>query len=571
LDVLESREDETPLLPWVLAAASAQGLRERAAAVVADLGGQATDADRVARSFAAELAPLPHRAVVFGHTRADLLAGLDAVAAGEEDARALTGEVLEPPKVAFVFSPLGCEHPGMGLDLLESNAAFRRSIDVYDRALAHALDWSLEDLLRNRNGAPPLARLDVRQPALFAVSTALAELWRSFGVDPDAVIGHSVGEIAAAASAGALSPADAARVAATWGRSSARMEGKGAMASVPLPVGEVEARRRRLWISGVNAPTRTAVSGDREAVEGLLEELALEGVHGRSMGIPGPGHSPGMAPIHAFFMEELANLSPREGTASFYSAVEGGPIPAADLDAGYWSRNLRQPVLFEAAIRSLVEDGCSILIEVGPHPVLVDAIEEILGEREGGLVTGTLDEDDPGYLIFSLAKAFVHGAEVDWRAACGDFALLPPRFLAPAPLSAGDDEALRAERRSQLAGMNEAEQEETMREMVRDHLAVLLDDEPQAVLDATRAFRDLGLDSQGALRLRDRLRRETGIALAKTAIFDHPTIEALGRHLRLKVLGQDRRPLPAETEEGELQRIDQMDPDALVELSRKAS
>jgi acyl transferase domain-containing protein len=580
VDAPDTREDESPLLPWVLSAPSPEELGRRAEAIKTEVSDGTTPADLVARSLAAELAPLPHRAVVFGRTRADLLDGLDAVAQGTDNPGTLVGRALDPARVAFVFSPLGCEYPGMGLDLLEANDTFRAWIGAYGVALSRVLDWSLEDLLHDRAGAPPLGRLDVRQPALFAVSASLAELWRSFGVDPDAVIGHSVGEIAAAASGRALTPADAARVAATWGRSSARLEGTGAMASVPLAAEKVEARlrrsRRRLWISGVNSPSRTAVSGDAKAVKGLLEELALEGVHGRSMGIPGPGHSPGMAPIDAQFMQELSDISPREGSATFYSAATGEPIRSTNLDAGYWSRNLRQPVLFEAAVRSLLDDGYSIFIEVGPNPVLVDALEEILAERGVGFATGTLDEDDPGYLLLSLARAFVNGAEVDWRAVCRDLPLLPPTFRRPpTPESVREDSALLAERRSQLVSMTEAAQEGAMRELVGHQLAALLGDEMPVVLEETRAFRDLGLDSPAALRLRDRLGHETGIALAKTAIFDHPTVEALARHLRLMILGRDQvpsaDPKPGEAEEGALQRIDEMDIEALVELSRKSS
>jgi acyl transferase domain-containing protein len=578
LDAPDTREDGFSLLPWVLTASSPEGLRERASKVRAQWSEGTRAPDRAASALAREAAPLPHRAVVFGESREELLGGLDALATGVGAAGVLIGEALDPARVAFVFSPLGCEHPGMGLDLLGSRA-YRRSLDACGEALSRILDWSLSDALRERPGAPPFARLDVRQPALFAVSVSLAELWRSFGVEPAAVLGHSVGEVAAAASGRALTLTDAARVAATWGRSSMRMEGRGAMASLPLPAAAVDRRLKRspgrLWVAGINAPSRTAVAGDGEAVEELLAELAREGIHGRSMGIPGPGHSPGMEPVHEWFMDELSGLSPREGTAAFHSATSGGPVPPSSLDARYWSRNLRRPVLFEQAVRSLAAEGCSIFVEIGPHPVLVEAIEETLAERER-FVTGTLDQDEPGYLLLSLARSFVHGAEVNWTAVCETLPQLPPGFRVPPAAPHGHEDRAQLERlRSALEGMTATGQEETMRELVRRQLTTILGAKAPAAPDPARSFRDLGLDSKGALALRDRLRRETGVGLAKTAVFDHPTVEALARHLRLVALGPEEgsRPqsVPVVNDEEALSRIDEMDVAALVELSFEPS
>src|SRR6187551_2326824 len=230
-------------LPWVLTAHDREELRARAR----ELGARIAETPpeelvELAASLAGQAEPLPHRAVVLGGEPDEAVRGLDGLAQGKPGAGVVHGEAREGARVAFVFSPLRAEYAGMGLGLLDRYGTFADRVTACDEALAPLVEWSLDDVLRGREGAPPLERLDVCQPALFAISASLAELWRSFGVRPDAVLGHSVGEIAAAAACGALDLADAARVAATWGRSSMRLEGTGAMASLPLSVEEVEQR-----------------------------------------------------------------------------------------------------------------------------------------------------------------------------------------------------------------------------------------------------------------------------------------------------------------------------------------
>src|SRR6476469_4184734 len=250
-------------LAWVLTAHDAGELRARARALGARIAAAApAELAELAASLAGQLEPLPHRAVVLAAGPDEAVRGLDGLARGDTGAGVVRGEAREGGRVAFVFSPLRAKYAGMGLGLLDRYDAFADPMATFEEALAPLLEWSLEGVLRGREGAPPLERLDVNQPALFAVSASLAELWRSFGVRPDAVLGHSVGEIASAAACGALDPADAARVAATWGRCSMRLEGAGAMASLQLSAAEVERRLERwpgkLAISGLNAPSWTA-------------------------------------------------------------------------------------------------------------------------------------------------------------------------------------------------------------------------------------------------------------------------------------------------------------------------
>lgn len=399
----------------------------------------------------------------------------------------------------------------MGHDLLVDDL-FRDRLQACDAALCPFLDWSPAEVLREAPGGPPFERLDVSQPLLFAVSVALTSLWRAAGFEPDAVLGHSVGEIAAAACCGALPLEDAARVAATWGHSSMRMEGAGQMVSLPLPVEMTEERISRwggrLWVAASNAPTWTAVSGEDEAAEELLGELAEDGIHGHPLGIPAPGHSPLMEPVDAWFREELAQIAPSASEVPFYSAVSGGRIDTTDLDARYWSANLRQPVLFEAAVRALLRDGFNVFIEIGPRPVLTSALEEIVGEGDA-LVLGTLEEATAG------------------------------SFLGPA-----------------RAGVEQSD----LLELVLEEVAKARDLAPAAI-DPDRPFKELGFDSAAAVELRNVLNRIAGLALPATLAFDHPTPRRVAEKMRLELGADDREPARSEGAP-----LDDLALSALVEL-----
>lgn len=398
----------------------------------------------------------------------------------------------------------------MGRDLLVHDL-FRDRLQACDGALSPLLGWSPAEVLREAPGGPPFERLDVSQPLLFAVSVALTSLWRAAGFEPDAVVGHSVGEIAAAVGCGALSLGDGARVAAAWGRSSMRMEGAGQMVSLPLSVEATEERISpwdgRLWVAGLNAPAWTAVSGEDGAAEELLAELAEDGIRGQPMGIPAPGHSPLMEPIDSWFREELAQIAPRAGEVPFYSTVGGERIDTTGLDACYWSANLRQPVLFEPAVRALLGDGCDVFVEIGPRPVLRGALEEIAGEG-GALVLGALDRAVPG------------------------------SPLDPTEGGAGQSELL---------------------DLVVDEVAKARDLTPGAI-DPDRPFKELGFDSAAAVELRDALNLLAGLALPATLAFDHPTPRQVAEKMRLD-LGGDREPVPAADSP-----LDDLDLSALVEL-----
>ena len=294
--------------------------------------------------------------------------------------------------------------------------------------------WSLLDVVRDVGDAPPLDRVDVVQPTSFAVMVSLAAVWEACGVVPDAVVGHSQGEIAAACVAGGLSLEDAAAVVVHRSRVIADgLSGRGGMVSVAAGAGRVREligdRPGRVEVAAVNSPASVVVTGDLDALRDLVSGCEASGTRARWLPVDYASHSVHVEAIEDRLREALAGVAPRPGRVPFYSAVTGGPLDTAGLDAGYWYRNLRRTVEFDAAVRSLAADGHGVFVEVSPHPVLVPAVEEVLEEcaDDPAVVTGTLrrGESGPRRFTAALAGLHVHGVPIDWEAAVGTSAGWP--------------------------------------------------------------------------------------------------------------------------------------------------
>ncbi|WP_143678380.1 acyltransferase domain-containing protein, partial [Streptomyces rhizosphaericus] len=248
-----------------------------------------------------------------------------------------------------------------------------------------------------------------------------AELWRSYGVEPAAVIGHSQGEIAAACVAGALSLEDAARVVALRSKALRALSGLGGMVSVSLPVDSVRERLgrwgERLSVAAVNGPSAVVVSGDADALEELLAVCEGEGVRARRVPVDYASHCAHVEAIEGELRQALAGISPGSSSVPFYSTVTGGVLDTTGLDAGYWYRNLRQTVRFDEAVRALLADGFQVFVEASAHPVLTMGVEQT-AEDHGTRVTavGSLRRDEGGLdrFLTSVAEAYVGGAAVDW-------------------------------------------------------------------------------------------------------------------------------------------------------------
>ncbi|MCL9758423.1 acyltransferase domain-containing protein, partial [Frankia sp. AiPa1] len=322
----------------------------------------------------------------------------------------------------FVFPGQGSQWVGMAVELMDSSPVFREWLVACAGALESWVDWSLVGVLRGVAGAPGLERVDVVQPVLWAVMVSLAGLWGSLGVVPSVVVGHSQGEIAAACVAGALSLVDGARVVAVRSRLVGEwLSGRGGMASVGLPVAVVEewlgSWGGRLSVAAVNGPSSTVVSGDRGALDEFLAGCESREVWVRRVAVDYASHSVQVDGVRGELLAALEGLSPRVPDIPFFSTVTGELVDSAVLDAGYWARNLREPVKFEPAVRRLVDQGHRMFIEVSSHPVLTVGVQETIDAADSDAVTiGTLRRDDggPRRFLASVAEAFTHGVAVDW-------------------------------------------------------------------------------------------------------------------------------------------------------------
>lgn len=373
-----------------------------------------------------------HRLAAVAGSREELLEALDAHRGGGRR-RGLAAGVVRPGqerRVAFVFAGHGSLPDGAGRELLAREDAFRQRVEECDEAFRRLGGPPvLEQLL----DGSPASRTELAQPALFSLQVGLAALWRAWGIEPGAVVGHSVGEVAAAHVAGALRLGDAARVIVERARLLRPTAGRGAMASVGLARGDVEQRlaecRLPVEIAAENGPANTVVSGDPQAVAELLERLAAGEVLVRRLAVEHAFHSRQVEPLREPLELALSGLAPRDTSLRFVSALRGAPLPGARLDASYWAQHLREPVRFLAAAESLVDDGYDTFVEIGGHPVLLLPLRELLEQRDasGVLTVHSLRRGDGERrgLLESLARLHTWGCEVDWAAVQGEGRCVP--------------------------------------------------------------------------------------------------------------------------------------------------
>ncbi|WP_448323730.1 SDR family NAD(P)-dependent oxidoreductase, partial [Streptomyces sp. DSM 41493] len=414
-------------VPWVLSARTDAALREQAARLHAHLTERpGLEPAGVARALALRTG-FARRAVITGGDRERLLAGLTALANGEPVPEVPTGSAAPEPRVVFVFPGQGTQWRGMAVELLDSSPVFAESVGACAEALAEYVDWNLLDVLRDAPGAPPLERVDVVQPVSFAVMVSLAKLWRSCGVEPDAVIGHSQGEIAAACVAGALGLADACRVVALRSRELLALAGRGGMvwlsASAERAAELLAPWEGRLSVAAVNGPSSVVVSGEAAALDEFERKLARAGVwRWRVPGVDFAAHSPQIDDIAAELRDVLAPVKPGPVRLPFFSTVDCRWAEGPELDGAYWFRNLRETVRFEAATAALLTAGHSVFIEVSAHPVLIQGIHETVDATGTPAVAfGTLQREQggPGRWLTALGQAWTAGVPVAWRELTG--------------------------------------------------------------------------------------------------------------------------------------------------------
>jgi acyl transferase domain-containing protein/NADPH:quinone reductase-like Zn-dependent oxidoreductase/NADP-dependent 3-hydroxy acid dehydrogenase YdfG len=442
-------------VPLVLSAKSGQALSAQAERL-ADAMERLTEADPldVGHALAARTS-FAHRAVLVGRAGEDWDRGLRALAGGLPAAGAATGvaDMDGGAGVVFVFPGQGWQWAGMGAALLESSPVFAERLRECAAVLDELTGWSLLDVVCGVEGAPSTDRVDVLQPVLFALMISLARLWESLGVRPSAVVGHSQGEIAAACVAGGLSLGDAARVVVLRSRILAEsLAGSGGMVSVSAPVELVRellpADGVRAEVAAVNGPASVVVAGDTATLDELRARCARQGVQARRIASDCPTHTWRVEELRDELLTALAGLAPRSGDVPFFSTADGQRLDTASLDAEYWYRNMRLPVNFAEAVRSLAEQGFDAFVEVSAHPVLVPSVQDGLDGQ--GVAVGSLRRDDGGLdrFLLSAGELYVRGVDIDWsgyfagtgarRVDLPTYAFQRQRYWPERPATAGD-------------------------------------------------------------------------------------------------------------------------------------
>ncbi|OKA03231.1 type I polyketide synthase [Amycolatopsis regifaucium] len=396
-----------PAVPLILSAATSAALKDQAARLLAGLDAGADPMD-TGYSLATTRARLEHRAVVVGADRAELA----ALALGEPGA-AVTGRSDLPGQTVFVFPGQGAQWVGMGVELLGSAPVFADAMRECEKTLNEFVGWSLTEVIADESA---LERVEVVQPVLFAIMVSLTRLWQSHGVLPDAVVGHSQGEIAAAHIAGVLSLRDAVQIVVRRAVLCSSLIGTGLLLSVES-TRDLERRisgRPGVSVAAYNGPSSAVLVADAATITELAEEYRAEGVRARVVPASFPSHSAHVECVRDRLLEDLSGIDPQPADIPWYSTVTGRSMRGQEAGVDYWYENLRQPVRFASTVETLVSAGFAHFIEISPHPVLLPAIQETVGEA--GSAVGTLRRDQGGIRRFltSMAQGHVRGLAVDW-------------------------------------------------------------------------------------------------------------------------------------------------------------
>ncbi|WP_437692902.1 SDR family NAD(P)-dependent oxidoreductase [Sorangium sp. So ce176] len=415
---------ETPVVLLPLSARSPEALSALARAYRSFLARSPADPpfslEDIAYTASVRRSHHAHRLALVGRSREELCESIDALLEEQESAATqVRPSSSARPRLTFVFAGQGSQWVGMGLELLHKEPVFRASIETCDALVRRQAGWSLRDELEAPEATSRLDETEVVQPVLFAIQVALVALWASWGIVPDAVIGHSVGEVAAAHVAGALSLEDAVRLTVARGRVAQRATGLGKMAPVALSEEKallaLQGYEDRIAVAAVNDPGSVVLSGEADALAEVIERLQQQGVDCRMLRVDYASHSPQMAPFQRALASELDGLSPAQAKLTMYSTVTGARLEGGELGAAYWGSNLREPVRFAAAVEAAIGDGHRLFLEVGPHPVISASIEQCLAAaRMAGHAVATLrrGKDERRSLLQALGALYTQGAAV---------------------------------------------------------------------------------------------------------------------------------------------------------------
>lgn len=551
------------VVAWVISGKTASALAAQAGRLGRYVRARpALDVVDVGYSLVSTRSVFDHRAVVVGQTRDELLAGLAGVVAGRSEAGVVCGVGKPAGKTAFVFAGQGSQWLGMGSELYAAYPVFAEALDAVVDELDRHLRYPLRDVIWGHD-QDLLNTTEFAQPALFAVEVALYRLLMSWGVRPGLVLGHSVGELAAAHVAGALCLPDAAMLVAARGRLMQALPAGGAMFAVQAREDEVAPMLGHdVSIAAVNGPASVVISGAHDAVSAIADRLRGQGRRVHRLAVSHAFHSALMEPMIAEFTAVAAELSVGLPTIPVISNVTGQLVADDFASADYWARHIRAVVRFGDSVRSAHCAGASRFIEVGPGGGLTSLIEASLADAQiVSVPTLRKDRPEPVSVMTAAAQGFVSGMGLDWasvfsgyrpkRVELPTYAFQHQKFwLAPAPsvsdptaagqigASDGGAELLASSGfAARLAGRSADEQLAAAIEVVCEHAAAVLGRDGAAGLDAGQAFADSGFNSLSAVELRNRLTAVTAVTLPATAIFDHPTPTELAQYLITQIDG----------------------------------
>lgn len=551
------------VVAWVISGKTASALAAQAGRLGRYVRARpALDVVDVGYSLVSTRSVFDHRAVVVGQTRDELLAGLAGVVAGRPEAGVVCGVGKPAGKTAFVFAGQGSQWLGMGSELYAAYPVFAEALDAVVDELDRHLRYPLRDVIWGHD-QDLLNTTEFAQPALFAVEVALYRLLMSWGVRPGLVLGHSVGELAAAHVAGALCLPDAAMLVAARGRLMQALPAGGAMFAVQAREDEVAPMLGHdVSIAAVNGPASVVISGAHDAVSAIADRLRGQGRRVHRLAVSHTFHSALMEPMIAEFTAVAAELSVGLPTIPVISNVTGQLVADDFASADYWARHIRAVVRFGDSVRSAHCAGASRFIEVGPGGGLTSLIEASLADAQiVSVPTLRKDRPEPVSVMTAAAQGFVSGMGLDWasvfsgyrpkRVELPTYAFQHQKFwLAPAPsvsdptaagqigASDGGAELLASSGfAARLAGRSADEQLAAAIEVVCEHAAAVLGRDGAAGLDAGQAFADSGFNSLSAVELRNRLTAVTAVTLPATAIFDHPTPTELAQYLITQIDG----------------------------------
>ncbi|MCX4695648.1 beta-ketoacyl synthase N-terminal-like domain-containing protein [Streptomyces sp. NBC_01408] len=552
-------------LPWVVSGRSEEAVRAQAERLADHLAARPhlAPAD-VAASLATTRAVFEHRAVVVGREREELLAGLSALAAGARAPGVVTGRTTPSGgRTAFLFTGQGSQQPGMGRELAAYSPVFADALDEVCAHLDEHLDRPLREVLFAADGTPEAALLDTTsytQPALFAVEVALLRLLDDWGLRPDLVAGHSIGELTAAYAAGVWSLADACALVAARGRLIQALPGGGAMIAVQATEDEVRTQlaegRAGLDIAAVNGPDAVVVSGDETAVSDLARDWAARGRETKRLRVSHAFHSTHMDGMTEAFAEIARGVSYKAPALPVVSTLTGGPVTDEICRPEYWVRHVRETVRFHDAVRALRDRGATTFLEVGPGGVLTAAGRLCLPDAAPETFVPVLRRrvPEPEAVLTAVAQAHTVGVSPVWdrllpvgrtRVELPTYAFQRRRYWLAGMANAGAGQVARPsavepstepasgapQLPQRLAEVSEQERSSMLLALVLEQAATVMGGADTAEIEPHRPFLELGFDSLMGVELRAALATECGLTLPAGLIFDHPTPTALAAFL----------------------------------------